>query len=51
MNGTYSPEVATAIDLIWKSFNKEKMQQGYAMLEKAANTTLSKFEKSGKKSP
>ena len=37
MNGTYSPEVATAIDLIWKSFNKEKMQQGYAMLEKAAN--------------
>lgn len=37
MNGTYSPEVATAIDLIWKSFNKEKMQQGYAMLEKAAD--------------
>ncbi len=36
MNGKYSPEVTEAIDLIWKSYDKEKMAKGYELLSKAS---------------
>lgn len=38
MNGKYSETVAMAIDMIWKSYDKELMLRGRAMLEKAAES-------------
>lgn len=36
MKGRYSHIVAEAVDLIWTSFDREKIHQGYAMLMQAA---------------
>lgn len=36
MNGNYSGIVKTAVGLIWSSFNREAIRQGYAMLMQAA---------------
>lgn len=36
MKGKYSRSVLKAIDLIWTSFNREEMRQGYMMLVEAA---------------
>lgn len=36
MNGKYSTAVETAVKLIWSSFDREKIRQGYAMLMQAA---------------
>ena len=36
MKGEYSTAVETAVKLIWSSFDREKIRQGYAMLMQAA---------------
>lgn len=36
MKGKYSKPVKTAVKLIWSSFDREKIRQGYAMLMQAA---------------
>lgn len=36
MNGRYSQPVATAVDMIWTSFDREEIRRGYAMLMQAA---------------
>ncbi len=36
MNGKYSKPVETAVELIWSSFNRDEIRQGYAMLMQAA---------------
>ena len=36
MKGKYSKAVKTAVKLIWSSFDREKIRQGYAMLMQAA---------------